>query len=812
MFRILSAATLGAQIALRAEELDEIDTFLNTYFGLSKIDYDNDEQREKAYRDFLTSNPWVQRYLDGFAMEGSNAPEFAKNELFSQWEVIKEKYNRLTQERNLAFPQTPEQAVEADQLVVQREKERQDALNAVIEKYGVDPSIFEKANWTLNQPEFEEYLRAYEDLSDEDVQHMLDIQKRASEKFEMNAVLTPAEVEELLRDPAVAEILARAPHLRGMQFFNRQMLSDQLSLEVLKYRSEVNPDNFRINKGGFGLTNAIDWPAYFAFKAEYDKKLPTPRLKAIQNVQTMNLDVNTSIQNGIEDIIQSEFYGKMSEIAAEEEDAVKQSQRIDELLGGFGEVRAIDVYNRMMEMYGDLWRINHDMTDEQMLEQIQGVLDNMDPNLEAMVNSNVERKIQLMASDLRRQEAGEDVDVRHVKMPSGFVLTSQADIDAALGAIELNKVVTDLYGKGIRSGFISPTTSDQTEAWYRMFRKNGETKIARQQIIDSLLAQDSKNSKDLAFQLIDYWGELDKGNNTEQFEGSVSSPSEGGSGGPTVKSAGSLTTRTTGYVVDYVSPTAPLSREGTLTKNFLMSKYFTGQYAENAPPDYVFEHLARNGVASPEEISDYFWSVFNASQDAFGDAFMKNEDVANLLFAFANEEKDDYTGEPRVATFRYLNGINGLLDTIFNMPTRKQKANTSASNNTSPLVHKALTNTTGAQPRRTTSRAGTGGLPTWNEATDFITNVFHNDDLSVALHKFFTQRGYKFSRTEQMQLKYMFKFFDVGIDVTYDQWLETLKLMWQTSSLTKQGPTATRINPADRGFSKQPRIARYTRE
>ena len=813
MFRIISATTLGAQIALRAEEMDEIEAFLDEYFKLNEVDFDNDGQRARAYEEFLTKNPWVQRYLDGFAADGSNAPEYAKNEWFAQLGAIKDNYNRAVQERGLAFPQTPEQAIEADNLAVERERAEQAALAAVVEKYGIDPAIFEKAHWTLSKPEFEEYLRAYEGLSDSDVEDMTTIQRISNEKFTQRT-LTPAEVEELMRDPTVSGILARAPHLRQLQFVNRHMLSDQLSLEVLKYKSEVDPQNFRINKGGFGLTNAIDWPAYFAFKADYDSKMATPRLRAIQNVQTMNLDVTTSIQNGIEEIIQNEFFGKMSEIAAEEEDSVRQSQRITELLNGFGEVRAIDVYNTMMEMYGDLWRINHDLTDEQMLEQIQGVLDNMDPNLEAMINSNIERKIQVMTNDLRRQEAGEDVEVRHVKMPSGFVLTSQADIDAAQGAIALNKVVTDLYDKGIRSGFISPTTSDQTEAWYRMFRKNGETKIARQQIIDSLFAQDSTNSKNLAFELIEYWGELDKGNNTESFEGSASSPTDSNSSGsaPTVRSSGNLTTRTTGYVVDYVSPTAPLSREGQLTKNFLISKYFTGQYAENAPPDYVFEHLARNGVAAPEEISDYFWSVFNASKDAFGPAFAANQDVSDLLFAFANEEKDDFTGEPRVATFRYLNGINGLLDTIFNMPTRKQKANTSSSNNTNPLVHKALTNTSGAQPRRTTSRAGTGGLPTWSEATDFITNVFHSDDLSVGLHKYFTQRGYKFSRTEQMQLKYMFRFFDVGIDVSYDEWLETLKLMWQTSSLQGQGPTRTRINPADRGFSKQPRIARYTRE
>ena len=117
----------------------------------------------------------------------------------------------------------------------------------------------------------------------------------------------------------------------------------------------------------------------------------------------------------------------------------------------------------------------------------------------------------------------------------------------------------------------------------------------------------------------------------------------------------------------------------------------------------------------------------------------------------------------------------------------------------------------GRQAAPTTS--GVGGLPEWSEVSKHINMVFHDASFEDALTNFFTNPSQKLTRNHERMLRAMFRTFPVGTNYSFEQWVQALKLIYQTKemlglggrgSFTPYGRSPTFSYPSD-----TPRFARY---
>ena len=112
----------------------------------------------------------------------------------------------------------------------------------------------------------------------------------------------------------------------------------------------------------------------------------------------------------------------------------------------------------------------------------------------------------------------------------------------------------------------------------------------------------------------------------------------------------------------------------------------------------------------------------------------------------------------------------------------------------------------------TPSTSGAGGLPTWAEVTRHMTMVFHDNELEQSVINFFMNPSKTLTNNHQRMLRAMYRTFPIGSGYTFEQWLQALKLIYQTKMLIGGSSNNYQSSGRNQYFqypSNTPRMARY---
>jgi len=804
-----TATLFGARMNILQSDFDQLQDLLDKLSDGPPAGA-TDAEVSAWYSELYDNHPAFSNWLEAQNYNGVPAMAKAETEFFVGITPIDEKYDQEIRARNLLFPSTAEDQRALEDIIARKNGEIDALARAVQEKYGIEPEdeehptgMFNNIAYRLSAEDIETLVGRYMGLEPEHIQMLAQVESLVTRMFgSAPTTLTEDQTRALFEDASIRRLTDEFPYLYSTGVFNPRLINSIITKRILQLDAELDPDKFRINKRGFGPTNAVDWEAYNARKKELRATMTASEWQTIQQVKTKNSSLDEAIAGALNvmfDTAQNNYYTTLGNDAL---DAVSRAQAIDNITRGIEEeVTPRRVYNVMMAEFGHLWRDGRAETDEEIMDYIAGYLAQVDIDLIATIDGRYDVAAQKLAEDFQNGVE----EPRHFRVPvSNYVITTPEELERFIAALDFNNEISRLRDKGFDTGFIKPSVSQVTEDWYRFFWRDGEERITQQEIIDALFALGTRKGDDAAYALIDFYQKERSGtgadtepSNFYNPDGSVNLPSDG------IKSAGHSPTRgTSRYRFDYIN--TPLSRQGQMVRAFMNSQYFAGQFAENAPPDYVYELMARNGVTTREDIIDFFHSVYNAGQGVFGDAFAANDLVTNVLLGEAHEPPDERTGESRLPTYRYIQGIRGLYESVFNVP--RSVGGSSAPTSSFTANNLKVEPLRDARNTRT-SRTGRGGLPQWSEAVDWMQNVFHDTSLAEDLVQSFMNSRHRLSRQHMLQLRYMFRFFDVGIDVSFDEWLEALRLMWQTTAV--RGPNPTVVNRGFSGRNEAPRLARY---
>ena len=246
-----------------------------------------------------------------------------------------------------------------------------------------------------------------------------------------------------------------------------------------------------------------------------------------------------------------------------------------------------------------------------------------------------------------------------------------------------------------------------------------------------------------------------------------------------------------------------LSEEAQNIKASIASRYYR-QTQNLMPGDFIFETFARNGVSDIEDIKDMWESMFPQISMMYGDLSNIRE-VATLLRLTGSSGVADENA--KIASFQYIDALSAIVG-IATGRKRNEKTPTKIA---LPSRKWSKPAASGRQASPTTS--GVGGLPEWSEVSKHINMVFHDPSFEDALTNFFLNPSQKLTRNHERMLRAMFRTFPVGTSYSFEQWVQALKLIYQTkemlglggrSSFTPYGRSPTFSYPSD-----TPRFARY---
>ena len=246
-----------------------------------------------------------------------------------------------------------------------------------------------------------------------------------------------------------------------------------------------------------------------------------------------------------------------------------------------------------------------------------------------------------------------------------------------------------------------------------------------------------------------------------------------------------------------------LSEEAQNIKASIASRYYR-QTQNLMPGDFIFETFARNGVADIEDIKDMWESLFPQISRMYGDLSNIREVATLLRLTGASGVADK---DAKIASFQYIDALSAIVG-IATGRKRNERTPTKVALPTRKWSKPAAS---GRQAAPTTS--GVGGLPEWSEVSKHINMVFHDASFEDALTNFFTNPSQKLTRNHERMLRAMFRTFPVGTNYSFEQWVQALKLIYQTKemlglggrgSFTPYGRSPTFSYPSD-----TPRFARY---
>jgi len=254
------------------------------------------------------------------------------------------------------------------------------------------------------------------------------------------------------------------------------------------------------------------------------------------------------------------------------------------------------------------------------------------------------------------------------------------------------------------------------------------------------------------------------------------------------------------YKLYHMGANPILSNEGENVKAVIVNRYYRDN--SSVPSDFVFENFAKNGIADRVDIEDMWVSVYPEVKNLIG-SIDSHPAIARLI------QLTDEDGKPKkdstIATYHYVDALAALIAKSLGIrPADMYSYNVGVP---ASQIHKAKT---GLVPKVTSS--GLGGLPAWDDVSTHMGAVFHDSTLESAVTQFFNNPSKVLSGNHQRMLRAMHRTYPIGIGYTFNQWLQALKLIYQTKTLvggTQYSTDKYARSPYFKYPSNTPRLARY---
>ena len=570
-------------------------------------------------------------------------------------------------------------------------------------------------------------------------------------------------------------------------------------------------------------TNATNWPQYYkdveAWEKGVQEKDPEQfRLYKMYEASTADLDqiVDTAIEKVMRSIMDQ--ISATYELQGFNQDIVAVSKHNENLRMNWKPPTRTDVLAWLNENeYGQIWMQRQDYSESELISQIDKRLKTVDNiTYQDMKDGQWEEKKTVLQTQISLETPVKDQT--HFWSPNQEkTIYNQQTVDEFNLAYAVHRELAFARENNIYLK-LNPIDNPAHLNYYKYFVRDAESQIVSFATIKQLqdkgkwdeaeyvkklneerhptgwslgVVQEKRNSIDLPSQ---------KDVNTPaRLDFSSSSPSGSNpSGGfpSTGKNALNISRK---YQLFDMGQNPVLSNEGANIKASIVSRYY-GSSDVPIPADYIFETFARNGIGSREDIIDMWESMFSRVIGLFPE-LMDNRQVRTLL---ANTNSNGIANEDsRVATYQYVDALASIvaLATGIQPINRRQ-------------IKNALPTTSFERPSATKSKvaspssSGAGGLPTWAELTRHINMVFHDDELEQAIIGGFA--GKPLTKNQERMLRAMYKTFPISPSYSFSEWLQALKLMYQTKTLLGGGGSSYGARSATFKYpSKTPRIAKY---
>jgi len=685
-------------------------------------------------------------------------------------------------------------------------------------------------NEDLNQYERTEYPLLFAGTMDySGVQKVVDVLDKVFPDGEYKEVKRE-DIEEFL-DELVEDYNTRHGYTGGSRYkkewvdidmFNATTIASAVqALKINKHRAAPNmysdefKEQYRIVTEGKNA-QSYNWNQYFADEESWEnhlKKTDPQLYEMYRTYETRTYSVEDAVNNAYKDL----YFNKTREDIAGvyDRDVIRDPRTIA--------LHTADIANRSPVVteqlireqlekshFGQLWMDRQDISDSDLTNQIRATLKSSENitfsdskegkieqkfwKLKAQINEGVPKEeLSLFTSPNGTPVNMDNIEEFSEALSVYSKLISMADIDVELALSPATMSNHRSYYKFFMGS--SPQAANELLSGIesvKVYRENGEPEKANE--LWNALKEEYKNGNPYGqLQLI-------KQEVTPTSDDQDGYPPKLTSGFP---SSGKISTNINRkYNVFDMGRNPVLSSEAKNIKAVLTSKYYESK--QLVPGDFFWETLARNGVATRDDIIDMWETLFPALRSLYTD--LPNVTSIRSLLAIVGDSgifSDGYN-DNRTATYQYIDALASLVGMVTGIELT-QISPVKTVRPTAPW-QKSMSQTKTAEPTTT----GAGGLPQWDEVVSHIRMVFHDDELETTLIGYFMY-GKKLTKNHERMLRAMFRTFPIGVGYTFEKWIQALKLIYQTKALLGM-PTGRQDlgrNPLFRYPSSPPRLAKY---
>lgn len=255
------------------------------------------------------------------------------------------------------------------------------------------------------------------------------------------------------------------------------------------------------------------------------------------------------------------------------------------------------------------------------------------------------------------------------------------------------------------------------------------------------------------------------------------------------------------YQIYDVGKDVVLSSEANNIKAHIASRYYRGN--TEMPANYVFENFAKNNVSETKQIVDMWETMWPEVRDFYPD-LIENNKIQTILQFTDSEGKQ--TEDTTLSTYQYIDALATILGKATGIEDiRSQTYGVRKLGMIKPKSARKYVD----PPVTSSSRSS---LPNWSEVTQHMNTVFRDSTFEGNLKEFFNNPSKKLTNNHHRMLRAMHRTYPIGMGYTFDQWMQALKLIYQTDAYLGVSPQRSYSGERSPYFqypSNTPRLARY---
>ena len=557
-------------------------------------------------------------------------------------------------------------------------------------------------------------------------------------------------------------------------------------------------------------TNATNWNEYYEDLEAWETKIKSDdpeAFRAFQIYEASTADMDYIVDKAIENVMRSTQETINAAYELGRGNAIATARQVQHIEDTWNKPTVENVLEWLRtNEYGDIWLNHNEYSEVDLVSQIKKRLTTVeDITFEDMRDGKYEEKIAKLARQL-------DLDVPfkeqyHFLSPNKERTIHNAEtLDDFVKAYEVYRLL-DFAKENNVNMYLNPTEIDVHTLYYEYFVNGSETKKAQAAALHELYEDGNYEE---AAQLKEKF----KQRNTSGWPlGAIGELPEVASGNMppsefSVSEGGFPSTGASAYNINRnyqlfdLGQHPTLSSEGRKIKSYHTSRYYESN--QEIPGDFIFETFGRNGVASREDVIDMWESIYPEMRALYGEALNHPSVLTLLAMTDSNgKAKEDAS----IATYWYIDALADVVASAVGIKSiNRRPVRTVVQTRKSSIPSSASSRVT------TPSTSGAGGLPTWAEVTRHMTMVFHDNELEQSVINFFMNPSKTLTNNHQRMLRAMYRTFPIGSGYTFEQWLQALKLIYQTKMLIGGSSNNYQSSGRNQYFqypSNTPRMAKY---